>query len=114
MAAQTLQAVRLGRREYRGDPYLLPAAAAASQAYEVDQHARTPEPGIEAAHPCGAHLPQCGKLPAAGAGAGRRDPRELARRSSLLGHAAPGRAQKGGAAAGGMIALQPGPLWRRA
>ena len=46
--------------------------------------------------------------------AGRRDPRELARRPPLLGHAALGRAQEGGAAAGGMIARQPGPLWRRA
>src|SRR5271169_644816 len=109
MAAQTLQAVRLGRREYRGDPHLLLAAAAAPQAHEVDQHARTPEPGIEAAHPCGAHLPECGELLAAGAGACRRDPRELARRHPLFEHAASGRAQKRSAAASGMIGFAPNP-----
>ena len=49
-------AVQLGRGQHRGDAELLPAALAAPQTHEVDQHARTLEPGAEAPHPCRAHL----------------------------------------------------------
>src|SRR6516164_11235697 len=78
--------------KHRGDADLLSAAARPPQTHEVDQHARALQSGTQAAHPCGAHLSQCRELPAAGAGAGRRDPRELARRHPLFEHAAPDRA----------------------
>ncbi len=45
-------AVQLGRGQHRGDAELLPAALAAPQTHEVDQHARRVEPGAEAPHPC--------------------------------------------------------------
>jgi putative transposase len=57
MAGQISQAMQLGRGQYRRDADLLSTATAAPQAHEVDQYARTAEPGIEAAHPCRAHLP---------------------------------------------------------
>jgi transposase-like protein len=54
--------------------------------------------GDQAPHPCGADLPQWRELPAAGAGSGGRDPRELARAASLPQHGRSARTQKGGAA----------------
>src|SRR5690606_28302612 len=47
VAGQVPQADRLGRGAHRGHPDLLPAAAAASQAHEVDQHAGAPEPELK-------------------------------------------------------------------
>ena len=49
-----------------------------------------------------ADLPQWRELPQAGAGSGGRDPRELARAASLPQHGRSARAQKGGAALGGL------------
>ena len=95
--------MQLGRGQHRGDADLLSAAAAASQAYEVDQHARTPEPGTEAPHPCRAHLPQCRELSAAGAGAGRRDARKLARSHPLSQHGPSQGAQERGPAGLGRL-----------
>ena len=91
-------ALRLGRGQRRGDADLLPAAAPASQAHEVDQHAGAAEPGAEAAHPRGAHLSQRCKLPQAHPGAGGGDPRELAGGHALPQHGAPRRTQKGAVA----------------
>jgi putative transposase len=86
--------MQLGRGQHRGDADLLSAAAAASQAYEVDQHARTLESGTQAANPCRAHLPQRRELFAAGARVGGRDARELARSHALSQHGPPQGAQK--------------------
>jgi putative transposase len=77
VAGEASQAVQLGRGQHRRDVDLLSAPACLSQAYEVDQYARAPEPGDQAAHPRGAHLPPPGKLLAIGAGAGGRNPLEL-------------------------------------
>src|SRR6516162_11497413 len=107
MAGQARQALRLGRREHRGDSDLLPTAAATPQAHEVDQHARAPQPGEQATHPCRADFPQYGELLAFGASTRSRDARELARRDALPEHAASLRAQEGGVAASGMIASAP-------
>ena len=103
VAGQIRQALRLGRGQYRGDIDLLPAAAGAPQAYEEHQHARTLEPGDQAAHACGANLPRSRKLSAAGAGARRRDPRELAGGHPLPQHGASARAQERGFAGLGRL-----------
>jgi hypothetical protein len=50
-ASQIPATVQLGRGQHRGGAELLPTAAAAPQAHEFDQHARTLEPGTEASHP---------------------------------------------------------------
>ena len=81
---------------------LLPAAAPAPQAPEVDQPAGAPERGDQAAHPRRPHLPQCRKLLAADPGARGRDARELARSAPLPEHGRPARAQEGGPAHGGV------------
>ena len=49
--AQVPEADRLGRGQHRGDADLLPAAAPAPQAHEVDEHAGAAERGDQAAHP---------------------------------------------------------------
>src|SRR5207248_104966 len=85
------------------NPDLLSAAVAASQAHEVDQHARTAEPGIEAAHPRRAHLPEGRELPAAGAGLGGRDARELAGGDPLPQHGPSEGAQERGPAGLGRL-----------
>src|ERR1700751_3974349 len=105
MVGQVSQAHRLGRRKYRRDADFLSAAAPASQASQKYQYAGAAERGVQAPHPCGADLPQWRELPQVTAGACGRDPRELARAASLSQHGRSARAQKGGAAAGGMIAL---------
>src|SRR5262249_4196415 len=86
VAGQVLPAVQLGRGAHPRDADLLPITVAASQALEVDQHAGAAEPGAEAADPRRAHLSERRKLFAAGARAGRRDARELARSHPLSQH----------------------------
>jgi len=81
--------------KYRGDAELLSAAACPPQAHEVDEHAGAAEPGDQAAHPGRSHLPQPAELSAAGSGAGRGDPRELARGDPLSQYGSPARAQEG-------------------
>ena len=97
------QAMQLGRGQHRGDADLLPTAASAPQAHEVDQHARTAEPGTEAPHPCRAHLPQRRELFAASAGVGCRDARELARSHPLPQHGPSQGAQERGPAVFGRL-----------
>ena len=53
---------------------------------KVNQHVGAAERGDQAPHPSRAHLSQWRQLPAAGAGPGGRDPRELARAASLPQH----------------------------
>jgi len=86
VAGEAPEALRLGRGEHRGDLHLLPIAPAASQAHEVDEHARAAERGDQAPHACRAYLPECCELPAAGACARRGDPRELAGSQPLPEH----------------------------
>jgi putative transposase len=69
--------VRLGGREHRRNAQLLSVAAAASQKSKIDQHARAADGRNQATYISGAHLPQRGRLPAAGASVGRRNAREL-------------------------------------
>ena len=64
-----------------------------TQAPEVDQPARAAQRRDQAPHPCGAHLPEPGELPAIDPGAVCRDPRSVARRSPLSEHGVPEGAQ---------------------
>ena len=66
------------------------------------QYVGAPQRGDQAPHPGCAHLPQWRELPAAGAGTGGRDPRELARATSLPQHGRSARAQEGGPAPCGL------------
>lgn len=59
-------------------------------ASEIDQHAGAAYGRVEAADAGRAHLPQRRKLLAAGAGPGRRDPRELDRSHPLSEHGTSG------------------------
>ena len=103
VAGQISPALQLGRGQHRGDLDLLPAAAAASQAHEVDQYARTLKPGTQAPHPCRAHLPQHRELLAAGAGVGCGDARELAGSDPLSQHGPSQGAQERGPAGLGRL-----------
>src|ERR1700751_4634208 len=107
MGRQIPQAHGLGRGQHRGDLDLLPSAAGAPQAHEVDQHAGAPQRGDQTAHLRGANLPQRRELPKAGAGADRRAPRGLARGPSLSEHGSLEGAQEGDAASGGLTMLRP-------
>src|SRR5438874_11343814 len=66
------------------------------------QYAGAPQRGAQEPHPGCAHLPQWRELPAAGAGTGGRDPRELARAASLSEYGRSARAQEGGTAPCGL------------
>src|SRR3954447_2888020 len=83
------QADELGGGEHRGDLHLLSSAPPAPQAHEVDEHAGALERGDQATDARRAHLPERGELPATGARAGRRGPRELAGSEPLPVHGRP-------------------------
>src|SRR4051794_15450640 len=83
------QADEPGGGGHRGDLHLPSPAPPAPQAHEVDEHAGALERGDRAAHARRPHLPERGELPAAGARAGRRGPRELAGSEPLPEHGRP-------------------------
>src|SRR4029079_4002912 len=86
MAAEISQAVQLGGRNDRGDPQFLQAAAAASQASEVDQHAGTVERGAQTPNPCRTNLSQCRELSPLSACLGGGVARKLDRSHTVLEH----------------------------
>jgi len=67
------EAVRLGGGEHRGDADFLPAAAAASQAHEIDQHVGAAQRGDQAADVGGANLPKPRQLSSSDPGFGGGD-----------------------------------------
>jgi hypothetical protein len=79
-----------------------------SQASEVHQHAGAAEPGDQAAHPGGAHLPQYRGLPEAGAGAGGGDHENWLEAIRYLNMGASEGAQEGGPASCRLTAAGPG------
>ena len=91
------EAHRLGRESYRRDLHLLPPAAPTPQAPEKHQPARAAERGNPPADLRGADLPQRSVLPALGAGAVRRGPRELDRGPPLSRHEPAQGAEEGAA-----------------
>ena len=64
VAGDLPQALRLGRRTYRGDARLLPAAAPAPQTPQVDQSLGALERGDQATDPRGTDLSERRELPA--------------------------------------------------
>src|SRR5438477_8758874 len=80
------QAMRVGGREHRRNAQLLSFAAAASQEFEVNQHARATDGGNQAADLGRPYLSECTRLPPIGTRSRSRNSRELDRSHAVPEH----------------------------
>ena len=94
VAVALSEAVQLGGREHRRDAYLLPLAAGAPQAPEINQYARAGQRRAQTPVACDPDISESGELFAADEGAGGRNPRRLDRTAPLPEHGTASGAQE--------------------